>query len=107
MIFYLDNALKCESIHFVPVHPENMLCGTIKYIQEVNSKNCCDSEFVTPIVIDTEESVEILAQNSSGRVYWDGGGGSQFTVTVHGEGFWLDSNYQQTSLSLKVEKVGQ
>ncbi len=117
--FYYGNAFHDEQIVLVPVGPEDGICGTIEYIQEVNSKNCCDAEFITPIVYDTENSAEVIADNSVGQVYWTGGGGDtedyNYTVSVRGTGFFLDrqhtkqeiqTNYRQAAIHTDEECCG-
>ncbi len=85
---YLDNAFHDEEVVLIPVGPEDGICGTIEYIQEVESKNCCDDPLLTPIVIDTEGSADVIDDFSYGIIYWEGGQ-APYTIKVRGTGFYL------------------
>ena len=99
---YYNNAFHDEQVILIPVYPpssipgKGWICGTIETIYEVESKDCCDDEFLTEIVYDTENSADIINDNSSGAIYWSGGK-SPYTVSIRGSGFWLDKNFTITN----------
>ncbi len=86
--FYTGNALRGESIKIVPVGPPDGICGTIKYVQNVVNRNCCDNEFYEDILIDAENSVEVMGKNAVGVVYWTKGE-PPYDISVRGSGYSL------------------
>jgi len=97
--FHLDNAFHDERVILVGVGPEDGVCGTIKYVQEVNPKGCCDSESYDSLLYDEINSVDTIAPDTAGMVYWTGGFvGGLTTVSVNGEGFYLDPVHSKTTI---------
>ncbi len=78
-----------DTLKLVPVSPADGDCGYTKTTVTTLVKNCCDT--VEPLEIDTENSAEVVADNSSGIVSVTGGR-LPLTVSVRGSGFFLDSN---------------
>jgi hypothetical protein len=86
-----------ERTILIPVPPEDGICGTIVTEYEVESKNCCDDEFLTPIEIDTDNSAVIIADGSIGTVFWEGGK-APYELSVRGSGFYFDRNFTKTDI---------
>lgn len=61
-------------------------CGEKKTKYDTSLGNCCDQ--VEPIAVDTENSIEIIADNSTGIIYVTGGQ-IPFRVRVGGVGFYI------------------
>lgn len=78
-----------NQLKLVPVTPEDGDCGITKTTQVLVSKNCCD--VTPPLVYDDENSAEIITDQSSGLVFVSGGR-YPLTVSVRGNGFYLDNN---------------
>lgn len=97
--FYHDNAFQDETIVLVPVSPEDGICGTIKYVQDVASKSCCDSPLATPIVYDEAGSADIIGDNSSGMVQYDGGL-LPATAKLNGSGFFTDPYFTKKEIEV-------
>ena len=93
---YTPLELSNTSVSFVPVSPKDGICGEITYVQNVKSKNCCDDPFYEDMVVDEDESVEVLADYSSGVIFWTGGTGT-VDIILSGSGFYLDDMFTQTS----------
>jgi len=71
--------------------PRSQPCGEKVTRYDVTPNSCCDG--VTPIAVDTEESAEVIADNSSGMIFITGGV-APFHVSVRGNGFHLNpDNY--------------
>lgn len=95
-----------DTASFVPVPPKNGICGTLKQIWEVDVEDCCDSEFYEDLVIDVENSVDVIADHYWGTVFWSGGfinpsdvnDHSSVTFSVRGSGFWADSKFTKKSI---------
>ncbi len=83
----------------MPISPEDGICGTVEWVQEVNSKNCCDDPSATLIVYDEDRSVDIIGDNSYGVIQYDGGL-LPATVTLHGNGFYTDPYFTKTSIEV-------
>jgi len=83
-----------DTVSFVPIPPENGICGEIVNKYEVNEKSCCDDPTYIDLKYDKENSIEVLADNTSGFIFWTGGAES-VTVKINGQGFWLDVTYTQ------------
>jgi len=81
------NRFAPRPVAFVPVAPADGDCGNIVTSMRMNALTCCD--FVEPLVWDTDNSAEVIADNSSGIVRVTGGK-LPLTVSVRGNGFWLD-----------------
>lgn len=64
-------------------------CGTM-YTEWSGRENCCDG--VEPLGVNTDESVEILGDFSSGVIAITGGR-PPFNISVRGSGFFLNSNH--------------
>jgi hypothetical protein len=92
-------------VEFYPIRPKNstakginkIICGEIITKQEVKQENCCDPLITPPIVYDTENSVEVLSDNSNGYIFWQGGL-PPFNIQINGSGFYLDRNHTYKTL---------
>lgn len=102
--YYLQNSLTYETVILLGVSPQDGVCGTIETRYDVVKKNCCDSEFLTEIVYDIYDSVEIIADNSRGIVYWSGGQ-APYTVTVRGQGFFADAYFSQQTITTNTQSA--
>lgn len=80
---------KFDQVNFIAVSPEDGFCGETTHIQDVPFNNCCD--YVDSIVVDKEDSVAVLADNSSGFIYVYGGQ-LPLNVRVYGTGFYVDDS---------------
>lgn len=87
--FYINNALTGETVILVPVGPADGVCGTIETFYDVVNSNCCDDPGLTAVEYDTENSADVIADNSSGDIYWSGGSGT-YDLSIRGEGFYFD-----------------
>jgi hypothetical protein len=91
-------ALHNQTVRLIPVGPKertpqgHIICGTIENRQEVDSKNCCDDPSYEDIEINEDDSAEVIADYSYGIVFWNKGI-SPYTVSVAGNGFYLDQLY--------------
>jgi len=74
-----------EFIGLGPITPAG--CGTRYEETVIRPKNCCDE--ATPLAWDAENSVEVLADNTSGIVAVTGGAAPYFW-SVRGQGFTFD-----------------
>ncbi len=94
---YTGSAESDEAVSLVGVGPEDGICGTITWKQDVVSRQCCEE--ATPIVIDAEASVDVIADYSQGTVSWSGGI-RPVTFSVSGDGFFANAQYTKTSVEL-------
>ena len=88
------NALMAEwegRVEFIGISPEDNNCGTTKTVVSSTARNCCTN--VDPIIIDEDESGEVVANYSNIAVVIDGGTFPK-KISVKGTGFYLDSQGQ-------------
>lgn len=93
-----------DNVMCVPVSPPNGICGTLETIYEVEQQDCCDDPLYEDIVMNTSQSVDIIADYDSGVVMWELGN-PNFTVTVRGSGFYTDVNRTKTSIIVYSRSV--
>ena len=76
-----------DKLRIVAVSPDDGDCGVTKTVVAVRPKNCCAE--AEPIAWDFENSIEVLADSSSGMVYVTGGV-PPYYWSVRGQGFTFD-----------------
>ncbi len=76
-------------LRLIAVAPDDGDCGYIKTTINDTQQQCCVG--VTPLVVDNENSVEVIADNSSAVIVVTGGK-LPLTISVRGQGFFLDNN---------------
>ncbi len=79
-----------DNVEFIPVSPEDGDCGTITVKQNIKSNNCCD--IAIPLEYNTDSSIDVIADYSSGFIYVYGGL-EALEVKIRGDGFWLDAGH--------------
>lgn len=100
---------KKEATYGIPYHaqgrsdvalvgPKDGDCGTITQKWKIVSRACCDDPTWTEIEYNNADSVDILDNWDSGVVLWDGGR-APYTVTVRGEGFFVDAARSKKELN--------
>lgn len=85
-----------ESTRFYPVTPAAGICGEWT-IEQVVTGDCCDT--ASPIVYDWARSVDVIADNNSGVIFWSGGLGPYRLTVIEGTGFWLNSAKTSRTIS--------
>lgn len=77
-----------NNCRFIPVGPDDGICGTQVTEQDINARNCCDG--VEALAWDGENSIGVIADFSSGEVFVTGGK-SPYQWKVRGSGFFVDA----------------
>jgi len=94
----MDQATKDElkaqyqNISFIGVAPPSTGCGEWTLEQVIKQHSCCEE--VSPIAWDEENSVEVIADGSSGTVFVTGGK-APYTWTVRGQGAYTNASYTE------------
>ncbi len=79
-----------SKVKFIPRGARQGYCGEHSKHQQVTQRDCCEG--VETIVWDDEESVQVLADYTSGEVFVIGGK-APYSWEVRGDGFYTNSTY--------------
>lgn len=79
-----------DNTRFIPVGPQNGVCGELIIEQRLFPLDCCDG--VPPLIWDDINSAKVIADDSSGVVMVTEGC-LPLIVSVRGSGFWLNTHH--------------
>ena len=80
----------------VELQPRTHPCGEKRTKYDLTGENCCDE--VDPLEIDTAESAQVVADNSSCIIYLKKSSTKPFLVSIRGEGFYANADTGQKDL---------
>ena len=101
---YTNAAKESEAqVEFIPVSPDDPDgCGVVIWRLWINPNSCCDE--ATPIVWDDDNSVEVLAPETSGVVFVTGGI-SPYKWVIRGVGFSFSGGHREETTNTPYTTV--